>query len=75
MYSDFANKNIYIVKRSKGGTPLLIDPLNTKGSWNTDYASFPQGLIKLSQELETNFLNAKTFAENYSKTLNVKGML
>lgn len=75
MYSDYKNKNLYIVKRSKGGTPLFIDPSNDKGSWNVDYASFPVGLTKLSQELETNFLNAKAFATNYGKTFNIKGML
>lgn len=75
MYTDYQNKNLYIVKRSKGGTPLFIDPANVKGSWNVDYTSFPEGLIKLSQELETYFLNAKTFASNYGKSLNIKAML
>ena len=75
MYTDYQNKNLYIVKRSKGGAPLFIDPSNDKGSWNVDYNSFPTGLTKLSQELETYFLNAKTFANNYGKTLNVKAML
>jgi hypothetical protein len=75
MYADYKNKNLYIVKRSKGGTPLFIDSSNVKGSWNVDYNSFPVGLIKLSQELETYFLNAKTFANNYGKSLNIKAML
>jgi hypothetical protein len=75
MYADYKSKNLYIVKRSKGGTPLFIDTANDKGSWSVDYASFPSGLTKLSQELETYFANAKTFASNYGKTLNVKGML
>lgn len=75
MYSDYKNKNLFIVKRTKGGTPLFIDSSNTKGSWNVDYNSFPSGLIKLSQDLETYFLNAKEFANNYGKTLNIKAML
>lgn len=75
MYADYQNKNLYIVKRSKGGTPLFMDSSNDKGSWNVDYASFPAGITKLSQELETYFTNAKAFANNYGKTLNIKAML
>jgi hypothetical protein len=75
MYTDYQSKNLYIVKRSKGGTPLFIDSANVKGSWNVDYNSFPVGLTKLSQELETYFANAKSFATNYGKTLNIKAML
>jgi hypothetical protein len=75
MYRDYQSKDLYIVKRSKGGTPLFIDPANVKGSWNVDYDSFPVGLTKLSQDLETYFLNAKAYVNNYGKTLNIKAFL
>jgi hypothetical protein len=68
MYRDYQSKDLYIVKRSKGGTPLFIDPANVKGSWNVDYDSFPVGLTKLSQDLETYFLNAKAYVNNSNKS-------
>lgn len=75
LYADFLATPLYVIKRTQGGTPIFIDPANPKGSWNIDFASIPQGIPKLTQELEVRYNNAKNYLQNFNKTLNVKAIL
>lgn len=75
LYSDYKNRPIYVVKRSQGGTPIYIDPSNDKGTWNIDFDNIPVGIPKLTQELETRYINAKNYIQNFGKTVEVKAIL
>jgi len=76
LYSEYKNRNLYLIKRSKGGTPIYIQPEgNEKGCWNVDFDSIPVGTPKLLQELEYKFNSGKTYIDNLGKTLSVKAIL
>ena len=76
LYSEYKNRNLYLIKRSHGGTPIYIQPEgNEKGCWNVDFDSIPVGTPKLLQELEYKFNSGKTYIDNLGKTLSVKAIL
>lgn len=76
LYSAYKSRNLYLIKRSKGGTPIYIEPGgNPKGCWNVDFDNIPVGTPKLLQELEIKFDLAKTYITNIGKTLSMKAIL
>jgi len=72
------NTNVYMIKRTKGGTPIYIDPTNTKGSWNVDFTGITAantGITILLRDLHWYYQSALTYATSVGKTLNVKAIL
>ena len=74
-YVEHYNRPLYLVKRTKGGTPIYIDLDNIKGSWNIDFANIPDGFAKLLLELHERYDAAKAFANSVGKSFNLKGIL
>jgi len=76
LYSNYKNRNLYLIKRSKGGTPIYIEPGgNPKGCWNTDFDNIPSDTPKLLQELKTKYDQAFSYINNIGKTINIKAVL
>jgi hypothetical protein len=76
LYSEYKDRNLYLIKRSKGGTPIYIQPAgNEKGCWNVDFDNIPVGTPKLLQELEYKYNSGKTYIENLGKSLTIKAIL
>jgi len=68
--SKYLNKNILVVKRSKGGTSLAIG-VTTQGCWNVDFASIPEGTPALLEEFEAKYNAAISYIEGLGKTYRV----
>lgn len=80
MHNYYVGKNttVYMVKRTKGGTPIYIDPNNIKGSWNINFTGITStntGITVLLQDLHWYYQSAVTYATSVGKTLNVKAIL
>lgn len=80
MHDYYAGKNItcYMVKRTKGGTPIYIDSGNVKGSWNVNFSGITaanSGITVLLRDLHWYYQSAVTYATSVGKTLNVKAIL
>lgn len=71
------NQNVYMIKRTKGGTSINIQSGDTKGCWNVDFTGITtqtSGNVLL-EELYWYYQSAVTYATSIGKTLNVKGIL
>ena len=72
------NTTVYMVKRTKGGTPIYIDPTNPKGSWNVNFTGITAantGITILLQDLQWYYQSAVTYATSVGKILDVKSIL
>jgi hypothetical protein len=77
-YTTNKNETVYMVKRTKGGTPISIDSGNDKGSWNVNFTGITAvntGITVLLRELHWYYQSAVTYATSIGKTLNVKSIL
>ncbi|MBS2101244.1 sialate O-acetylesterase, partial [Carboxylicivirga linearis] len=68
--SQYLNKNILVIKRSKGATSLAIG-VTTQGCWNVDFANIPDGTPALLEEFEAKFNAAIAYIEGLGKTYRV----
>lgn len=68
--SQYLNKNILVIKRSKGGTSLAIG-VTTQGCWNVDFGNIPAGTPKMLEEFETKYNAAISYINGLGKTYRV----
>ena len=72
--SQSLNINPFVIKRSEGGT--AIEPnITTKGCWNVNFASIPDGEKILLQELEAKITAAKNYLDSIGKTYKFRGLI
>ena len=72
-YAALKSKTQCIVKNTRGGTSIGLNPIVGAGSWNVDFNAIPTR--KLLQELENKFTLAIADLVADNKTYTIKGML